>query len=214
MGMAGGLILAGVLSVALVWAETPAPAGRWDGEVTIQGLKIPFALHFDGTGETYAAALVVGERRIGSTAASFDGQRLRVVFGEPASRWEAELRDGQLKGMAEGEGTRHPFQASAFCTCGFVGEAGPDVSGSWVGDHGTRVTIRRVGEDTIATLTRAGSEAGPFLGRYNGAFFELSFFDGVRGAVLELEQRKGGLEATLAEPGVGKRKWLAVAGKP
>jgi hypothetical protein len=93
-----------------------------------------------------------------------------------------------------------------------MGEAGPEIMGVWElpGDGG-RLAIRRVGEDTLATLSRAGEEVGPLSGRFNGGFFELSYYDGTRGTLLEIEPRKdGGLDVAWMEPGVAAKKVKAV----
>jgi len=203
------LTAATLLTVTALAAEPLK--GRWDAEVTIDFVRIPFTLHFEGEGPSFTAALAIGETRTKASEASFDGTNLRLAFPNPAARFDATLRDGQLTGRAGAPSTgMHPFKAQAFCTCGFVGEAGPAVSGTWtIPTEGWQLVIRRVGDDTFATLTRDGTATGPFAGRYNGAFFELSYFNGQHGAVLELEQRPAGLELTLLEPGALKRKLLA-----
>ena len=106
----------------------------------------------------------------------------------------------------------HPLKASVFCTCGFAGEAGPEIMGSWeVSDNDWKLSARRAGEDTIATISRGANEIGPLSGRFNGSFFELSFFDGNRAALLEIEPRKdGALDLSWMEPGIAVKKMKAV----
>lgn len=187
--------------------------GRWDAVTTIGGVRIPFLLHFDGQGAAFKAAVSRGEARTAAAASSFDGKTLRAAFGETGSRLEATLSDGELKGVFGNEKTgMHAFQAAAFCTCGFVGEAGPDISGSWnVPESGWRLDVKRVGDDTIAAVQRGGGTSGPLLGRFNGVFFELSYFDGREGMVLEIEPRKdGGLDLSWMEPGTKVKKVTAL----
>ena len=180
---------------------------------TIGTLKVPFTVYFEGDGHSFAASLVTGDVRIRSSAGSFDGEKARVEFERTGARMEAVLSRGELKGVFGAEETgMHPFTASEFCTCGSVGEAGPEIMGSWeVPENGWRLSVRRVGDDTIATISRDGSERGPLGGRFNGAFFELSYFDGIRAAMLEIELRKdGGLDLSWMEPGLAVKKMKAV----
>jgi hypothetical protein len=205
-------LVAGALAVAAgLCAQSLSE--RWDAVVTIGGLRVPFILHFEGKGPAFAASLAKGDTRVPADASSFDGKTLRAEFRQPRARIEAVLSDGELKGVFGNEKTAmYPFKASAFCTCGFVGEAGPDISGSWeIREDGWRLLLRRVGEDTIAAIARGANETGPLTGRFNGVFFELSFFDGQQGAVLEIEPRKdGGLDLSLMEPGAAAKKMKAV----
>jgi len=106
----------------------------------------------------------------------------------------------------------HPFTASKFCACGPEGEAGQDISGTWEApDSSLRLTIRRKGEDTLATVSRPSGELGPIAGRSDGVTFMLHYFDGVRAALLEIDQRKdGGLDLKFTEPGADVKKYRAV----
>ena len=145
--------------------------------------------------------------------ASFDGRTALADFESSASRMQAVVGEGGLTGTFGNEKNgMHAFKAAAFCTCGFVGEAGPEIMGSWeVSENNWKLSVRRAGEDTIATISRGGNEIGPLSGRFNGAFFELSFFDGSRAAVLEIEPRKdGGLDLSWIEPGIAVKKVKAV----
>ena len=170
-------------------------------------------MHFEGSGSSFVAFIVTGDTRIRSSAASFDGRTTRADFESSASRMQAVAEEGALTGTFGNEKTgMHALKASAFCTCGFVGEAGPGIMGLWeVSDNNWKLSARRVGEDTIATISRGGDEIGPLSGRFNGSFFELSFFDGSRAAVLEIEPRKdGALDLSWMEPGIAVKKMKAV----
>ncbi len=202
--------IAMMLSASCMFAE--GLAGRWDAVATVGSLKIPFTLFFDGKGETFSASLVKGQGRIAASSSSFDGQILRAEFGPAGGHLEAVLKDGDLKGVFGSEKTgKHPFQATAFCTCGFVGEAGPDISGVWESrEDQWRLSVKRVGEDTVALIARGGKEIGPLVGRFNGTFFELSFFDGHEGGVLEIEPQNDSLLAlSWMEPGAPAKKLKA-----
>jgi len=213
--MSRKFVVAAIFTAITVCAQEPS--GRLAAAITMGTLKVPFTMQFEGksNGSAFAASILNGDARIRSTAASFDGKSIRIEFGQSGARLEAIVGDGGLKGTFGNEKTgMYPFKASAFCTCGFVGEAGPEIMGSWeLPDNGWRLSIRRVGDDTMATLSRDGNEIGPLSGRFNGGFFELSYFDGTRAAVLEIEPRKdGGLDLSWMEPGAATKKVKAVQG--
>jgi len=201
--------LAAVLAAGAALAQTPS--GRWDATVTIGTLKVPFQIHFEGEGAAFTGSLVNGDARIRSKPGSYDGKTARLEFDKSGARLEATMSNGDLKGTFGAEKS-YQFRAFAFCTCGFAGEAGPDIQGAWdVPDAGWKLSIRRMGEDTLATLTRGGDNFGPVSGRFNGTFFELSYFDGTRAAVLEIEPSKDkGLDIAWMEPGAAPKKAKAV----
>jgi hypothetical protein len=199
------------LAVACGWGQVLE--GRWDGTITYGALNVPFTIHFEPNGKTLTGSFVNGDTRVSSTAGSFEAGVVRLTFGASGTRLEATLADGQLKGsIGSGGQDMHPFTASQFCACGSEGEAGPDISGTWEApDSSWRLTIRRKGEDTLATVSRPSGELGPLAGRSDGLTFMLHYFDGVRAAVLEIDQRKdGGLDLRFMEPGTEVKKYRAV----
>jgi hypothetical protein len=199
------------LAVACGWAQ--APDGRWDGTITYGTLKVPVIIHFEPNGKTLTGSFVNGDTRVSSTEGSFEAGTVRLIFGASGTRLEATLEDGQLKGTyGRGGQDTHPFTASKFCSCGFEGEAGPDISGTWgVPDSNWRLTIRRKGDDTLAIVSRPSGELGPLVGRFDGLIFTLHYFDGVRAGVLEIAQRKDGdLDLKFTEPGTDVKKYRAV----
>lgn len=202
-----------MVSLAVAGGWTQAPEGRWDGKITYGTLNVPFTIHFESNGKTLTGSFVNGDTRISSTEGSFAAGAVRLTFGASGTRLEATLADGQLKGTigSDGQGM-HPFTASPYCSCAIEGDAGPDISGAWeVPDSGLRLTIRRKGDDTLATVARPSGELGPLAGRFDGLTFLLRYFDGVRAAVLEIEQRKdGGLDLKFTEPSTDVKKYRAV----
>ena len=199
------------LAVACGWGQVLE--GRWDGTITYGTLNVPFTIHFESNGKTFTGSFVNGDTRVSSTEGSFEAGAVRLTFGASGTRLEATLADGQLKGaIGSGGQDMHPFTASQFCACGSEGDAGPDISGTWEApDSSWRLTIRRKGEDTLAIVSRPSGELGPLAGRSDGLTFMLHYFDGVRAAVLEIEQRKdGGLDLKFKEPGTDVKKYRAV----
>jgi hypothetical protein len=203
------------LPVASGWAQ--APDGRWDGTITYGRLKIPFTIHFEPNGKALTGSFVNGDTRVSSTEGSFEAGLVRLTFGASGTRLEATLANEDLEGTyGSGGQDMHPVTASKFCPCGSEGDAGPDISGTWeVPDSIWHLTIRRKGDDTLATVSRPGGKLGPIAGRFDGFTFLLHYFDGVRAALLEIEQRKdGGLDLKFTEPGTDAKKFRAVQATP
>jgi len=202
-----------IFSLAVICGWAQAPDGRWDGTITYGALNVPFTIHFESNGKTFTGSFVNGDTRVSSTEGSFEAGAVRLTFGTSGTRLEARLVEGELKGViGSGGQDMHPFTASQFCACGSEGDAGPDISGTWEApDSSWRLTIRRKGEDTLATVSRPSGELGPLAGRSDGLTFMLHYFDGVRAAVLEIEQRKdGGLDLKFKEPGTDVKKYRVV----
>lgn len=201
------LVLGLLVVVCLGFSQTPS--GRWDGTIEYGPLKVPLQLHFESTSNGVRGMFVNGESRVASSEGHFDNGELRLSFASLGTRLEAKLADGGLKGVYGNEklGMRS-LNASAYCTCAYEGEAGPDISGTWeFAGEGWQLSVQRKGEDTLATLRRPGRELGPLHGRFDGVTFALHYFDGIRAAVLELEPRKDGtFDAVLSEPGTDLRK--------
>lgn len=161
-------LLATILLAAIsAWGQVPS--GRWDGKMAFGSLKVPFTIHFEGNGTTVSGSFVNGDSRVRSTSGSFANGELRLSFDEIGTKLEAfTVAGGDLKGTYAGskQGTL-PFTASAYCTCGSEGEAGPEVMGTWtVPDATWRLVIQRKGEDTLATLSRPDNSLGPLTGRF------------------------------------------------
>lgn len=201
------------LAVACGWAQELD--GRWDGKVSYGTLDVPFTIHFEPNGKTLKGSLVNGETRVSSTEGSYEAGTLRLAFGASGTRLEAKLENGQLKGTIGSGQDLRPFTASQFCSCAPEGEVGADISGTWeVPDSSLRLTIRRKGEDTFATVSRPSGELGPLAGRSDGLTFLLHYFDGVRAGLLEIEPRKdGGLDLKFTEPGTDVKKYRAIPRK-
>lgn len=209
--MAARLLLATVLAASSGFAQ--APSGRWDGNITIAGLKVPFTIVFENGGAGLAGPFVNGDRRVTSTSGSFEGGVVQLHFGPGGAVLRAKLENEELKGEFGGEKLgMHRITAAPYCTCFYEGEAGPEIMGEWEApETGWKLSIRRTGEDTLAVVSRPEGSLGPLAGRFDGLSFTLRYFDGTRAAVLEMEPRKdGGLDLVWREPGQAARKLKAV----
>ncbi len=198
-----GKLLCGVLLAAGLWAQ--APAGRWDGTAVVAGLKVPFRIDFEGDAGSLRAALVNGDARLASQSGSMVGSVVRLSF--EGMRLEGTIAEGQLTGSFASSKRVIPFTASAYCTCGVEGEAGPDIAGVWAADDSWwRFAVKRAGDDTIVS----GLELGPLSGRFDGIAFQLHYFDGARAALLDLEPKNGALALVWTVPGAPPKRYRAI----
>ncbi len=185
-------------------ASSPLTAGRWVGEIFYAGgLRVPFSLDLQQTGDVVTGAFYNGDQRAESKAGTWNGEGLNLEFPQYGQRLQAKLDNGALRGTY-GE---RKIEASAYCACSYEGEAGPDISGKWK-IEGTDQTLEvmRNGEDTWATLGGA-----IHTGRHDGLQFALSHFDGVRASLMEVQVRKdGALDVTWKQPGQGQVTHRAV----
>jgi hypothetical protein len=200
-----------ILFAAYAGAQSEPAAGRWDGTVVFDGLKVPFTMQLDLNPKAVSGAFVNGDERVTATAGKLSGGVLRLQFEQYGTVFEADIANSSLRGEYGGASGKYALEAGAYCTCGSEGEAGPDISGTWdIADPGWHFTVQRKGDDTIAHILRPEDTNGALVGRFDGLAFMLHHFDGKRAALLEVEPRPDGtLELTLKEPRAGVRKYRA-----
>lgn len=210
-------LLCALLLVTTLGRAAESPAGRWDGTIAFGTLNVPFTIVFEGTGPTITGSFVNGSSRVTSTSGDFESGRLTLAFGQFGTQLSATLADGGLKGTygSPKEGL-HAWTAFPYCTCSDEGEAGPDITGTWdVPERGWRLTLRREGEDTLATLIDGKETLGPLKGRFDGLTFTLHYFDGTRAVLADIDVRKdGALDVVRREPGREPVKLKATRAKP
>ena len=131
--------------LAAVSISAQVPSGRWEGTITIDGLKIPFTILLEGSGGELTGSFVNGDTRTASTSGSFEGGELRLSFAHAGTQLRATLENEELKGDYGGEKHgMHRFTASAYCTCSYEGETGPPIMGSWeVPEADWKLAVRR-----------------------------------------------------------------------
>ena len=113
-------------------AGAQPPAGRWEATFTVQALKVPVTMNFEGAGQSFTGSLVFGDFRLRSTSGSIEGDKVHLEFEKSGVRLEAKLADRMLEGtFGSTKGGMHPFIASAWCSCAVEGEAGPEITGAW-----------------------------------------------------------------------------------
>ncbi len=208
-----------ILTASEVMAQSQPTSGRWDGTIVLRDLKVPFSMQLDFTQNNVSGAFVNGEEKVSSTQGTLGGGVLRLTFQQYDTMLEANVGLGGLNGEYGGARFgKYGVQAGPYCTCAVAGEAGPDISGTWlVGETGvasstpSRLVIQRKGSDTNVHFLRPEDANGELTGLFDGLSFLLHHFDGARASLMELEPRPDGtLDVTLREPGAVVKKFHAV----
>lgn len=196
-------------------ANAKSDPERWDGIVAFGKLKVPFSMQLDFDDASVSAVFTSGEQPVQSTSGTISGDTVQIKFDSLGTVLEAVRNGGSMKGTytkASDPQSRLSVELNKFCTCGSVGEAGPDISGVWSVDAGGRLTVERKGDDTFATLrfTEDDRQFGTLSGRFDGIAFTLSHFTGTKAAVLDAELNKDGkLRLNFQLPGEPARKMVA-----
>src|ERR1700730_17024468 len=87
-------------------------AGHWDGTIKFDNISIPFRIDFSGSGSQIEASFFNGEERVTSTSGRLEGNKLTVNFDHDATKLEAKLTDGVLKGAyGSARSGSHEFEA-------------------------------------------------------------------------------------------------------
>lgn len=186
---------------------------RWDAKITMQDkVKVPFSFQFQVAKDGGTASASWGDVR--STSGKVADGKLTLEFAG-GRRIEADYDGKTFEGHYIVDGARYRIEAAPFCTCGFQGEAGPDIAGVWnLSDGGGTLTVRRTGDDTFAELDLPGGERVKHLfGRFDGLSFALAAFDGKHGVLVDAEPDAETLKITVQFPGHAPLKYTATKRK-
>jgi thiol-disulfide isomerase/thioredoxin len=169
-------------------------SGLWDGTVQYDNDKIPFPIQFTQKGDDVSASFFNGDERVTSTSGRLAGTSLIVNFDHYATRLNAELTDGVIKGTYGN--TRygfHEFEARPHHHAAPSNERAPDISGVWdlpndspKGEHAWRLIIKQHGTKVSAAILRVDGDTGALIGTIHQGKFILNHFDGARASVLEI----------------------------
>ena len=206
-----------LLAAACIAAEKK-PAERWDGKIFFgKQLQVPFSMQIEFDAPRISAIFTAGDERVPSTSGTILDDAVILKFEPLGTTLEGKLDGGSFKGTygktRADSAQRQKVELGRFCTCGFQGEAGPDISGVWILDGGGKLSVQRKGEDTFATLEIAGDSRrfGTLSGRFDGVSFTLSHFNGARAALLDAEPAKDEKKLVLnfQLPGEASRRLVA-----
>jgi hypothetical protein len=205
------------LSLICIGAEKK-PAERWDGKVFYgKQLQIPFSMQIEFDAPRITGVIVAGDERVVSTSGTMNDDAVVLKFDPLGTTLEGKLDGGSFKGTYGKAGAesahRQKVELGRFCTCGFQGEAGPDISGVWNIEGGGKLSVQRKGEDTFAHLEipNDSRQFGTLSGRFDGVSFTLSHFNGTRAALLDAEPGKNAkkMDLNFQLPGEVARKFVA-----
>ncbi len=208
-----------ILAASEVMAQSQPTSGRWDGTILLGDLKVPFSMQLDFNHDNVSGAFVNGEEKVSSTQGTFGGGVLRLTFQQYDTMLEANIGLGGLSGKYSGARFgSYGVQAGPYCTCAVAGEAGPDISGTWLlsepaaaSSTYSQLVVKRKGSDTNVHLLNPEDTNGELTGLFDGLSFMLHHFDGARASLMELEPRPDGtLDVTLREPRAVVKKFHAV----
>jgi thiol-disulfide isomerase/thioredoxin len=209
------------LGATAAWADSAAAVdGRWDANITVNGVVIPFRLDISGDGATLKGTLYNGDDKEFTTKASFQNGTLLLNQEHYLTRITATLKDGQLTGTVHlhGGGGGEPgpegnaFQAKRHVEKAAPAADAPNIAGNWIvpfesgkGEKAWRFIVKQSGADVTAAILRVDGDTGALTGTFHDGKWALSHFDGQRPYLLEVTPAKDGSLA-LVQKGGGPRQ--------
>jgi peroxiredoxin len=200
--MAPLALLAGAASAADV-------TGMWAATTQIGDAPLPFKLELRQKGSSVSGHFFDGERaNTPSDIGHADGDHIHLEFKSYAASFDADVKDGALKGEFKVSG--HVFPITAVRASGAAqASPAPDIGGEWIipyaspkGEKAWRLIVQEnpATGKTAATILRIDGDTGTLSGAYSQGRFQLAHFAGERPAVLSLTpDADGGLSLSLTD---------------
>jgi peroxiredoxin len=218
LGLAAAAAAIIVVSAAgAVRAGSSSLEGRWDANVTINGVVIPFRLDLSGQGANTTATLFNGDQQFTSTSTQVENGSVVLHFDHYLTKiavtpaQDGAALEGKVDGRFEREkyiasypltATRYvaPSAAAAAAAAGSI----PSIDGLWEipydspkGEKAWRFIVQQKGADVSAAILRVDGDTGALTGTYKSGKWLLSHFDGSRPLVLEVTPSADGTLALL-----------------
>ncbi len=206
------------VSAAPLTASSQAPApqtlgGLWDATVLVNGVAVPFQflLSQDKTGPH--GVFFDGERRINpSSAGAFKDGRLTLEFASYATRLDAKLENGVLKGDFGSARSSYVFEARPHRATTVAARKGPSIAGTWEipiatnkGEKAWRLIVQEKGPRVFATILRIDGDTGTLSGEVRDGRLLLSRFAGERPGILEVTPKADGTLALVLTDSSGRK---------
>lgn len=205
------LLLLASLSIVL---PAQSISGLWDASVEDNGLVVPFRIELSDQGSSVKGSIVNGNERVISTTGHFENGTLMLTFDHYASKLEAMLIDGNLKGTYIRPKTAYSFEAKRFVPSQLTQADVPAIRGLWdvqvkssKGEAAWHLIVKQSGADVSATILRVDGDTGALEGTYRDGKFRLSHFAGTSPLLIEVTPAADG---TLTLTRNGKESWTAV----
>lgn len=177
--------------------------GTWDATVTVNNVSVPFRIEVDGTGADVHSYFFNGDDRVNpSNSGTFQNGSLVLTFDSYATKLEATLNDGVLKGTyGGGSGSAYAFQAKRHDPSMVANsdQHAPDISGLWEiqvkspkGESAWHFVVNEKGAKIDAAILRVDGDTGTLSGNFKDGKFFLSHFTGERPFYVEVTPRSDG----------------------
>jgi thiol-disulfide isomerase/thioredoxin len=168
-------------------------AGLWDAAVVADQLEIPFRFEIDQTGNQVQGFFFEGDRKIGSTSGSLEGDHLRFEYDYLDTTLEIIFQGDQFLGsyrLNRPGAQPLAIRARRFVAAPAGAASAPQVSGSWemkrlpqevkaASDTRTwNLFLRQSGAEVSGSILRVDGDTGFLVGRWQNGRLVLSHFAG------------------------------------
>jgi thiol-disulfide isomerase/thioredoxin len=200
-----------ILLTALPAASAPGVDGLWDAVVVANKVEVPFRFEITQKGNKIQGFFFEGDRRIGSTAGSFENGALKFDYDFLNTVLEATFDGDQLQGTYRNlrpDAQPMAFRARRFAPPPAGQVDAPQVAGSWdlrrtsqdnsKLDVSWRLYLRQSGSEVSGAILRTSGDTGTLTGRWKDGVLTMSHFAGERPLLFEARLNPDGtLNITL-----------------
>jgi thiol-disulfide isomerase/thioredoxin len=186
-------------------------AGLWDAVVVANKVEVPFRFEIAQNGGRVEGFFFEGDRRVGSTAGSFENGVVKLEYDFLNTTLEATLEGDQLRGTYRNNrpGARPTeFRAQRFAPAPPAPADMPTVDGRWAMyrtakdnsklDVSWRLYLRQSGAEISGAILRTSGDTGTLVGRWKDGRLVMSHFAGERPLLFEAQPNADGtLTVTL-----------------
>ncbi|MFT4111165.1 TlpA family protein disulfide reductase [Silvibacterium sp.] len=194
------------LAVSQTTSQAAGIDGRWDAQLTQNGVAVPFRLDIAGDGPTLKGIFYDGFKPYdGTTSATYQDGKLVLNVEHYLTTITASLQDGKLVGSVDsqsrGPASHYAFEATRHVDEKTVASNAPSIAGSWIipldgpsskGEKAFRFIVEQHGPDVAASILRIDGDTGAYSGTYKDGKWVLSHFDGSRPGVIEVSLQQDG----------------------
>jgi thiol-disulfide isomerase/thioredoxin len=201
--------LAGILLAATAAHAADNINGRYDADITLNGVTIPFRLDIgtakSGDNKAIVGTLYNGKDTETTTDASLENGKITLNFEHYLTKIVATQIDGKLTGEVLGRFERDtyissiPFSATPYAPHPVSANNAPSIGGLWEieyqsskGEKAWRLIVDQKDADVTASILRIDGDTGALTGSWQDGKFVLSHFDGSRPLVAEITPQADG----------------------
>jgi thiol-disulfide isomerase/thioredoxin len=199
------LVLASLLIAVPMSAAPPKIAGLWDAVIVANQTEIPFRFEIVQNGDRVQGFFFEGDRKIGSTAGTFENGKLRLEYDFLNTTFESAFDGDQFRGTYRvnvPNAAPMEVRGHRFTPVPAASDKTPQVAGNWVMYHTApdgskldvswRLYLRQSGSAVSGAILKTSGDSGELTGRWNGNTLTLSHFDGDRPLLMEAKPNPDG----------------------